>query len=181
MKRQIFSNKVSFIPINQLAGPIYFGWSMSPFGHCLILLQSDIVVGLAFKTGNNQNQKIETLMKAQWTKHASKFKPLNTKKKVENIFFKNAEINISFHGSPFQNAVWKALLEIPVGTTATYSYIAKKTFSPLAVRAVATAIGQNPIAWLIPCHRVIRKSGALGGYRWGLEIKEMMLSKETKI
>ena len=174
------NKKISVLPTDQLSGPIYFGWSVSPFGQCFILLQSDILVGLAFKY-NRTDRQIETEMKNQLSANTTKFKSLNTDKKAENIFSKNIPVNISFDGNQLQFKVWKALLEIPLGETVTYSHIADKTKNSQAVRAVATAIGQNPIAWLIPCHRVIRKSGSLGGYRWGLEIKKNMLSNETKM
>ena len=71
-------------------------------------------------------------------------------------------------------AVWRALLRIPTGRAVTYTHIAQAVGSPAAVRAAGTAIGANPVAFLIPCHRVIQQSGALGGYRWGLERKQAM-------
>ncbi len=175
----VFNKEVSFVPADQLVGPICYGWSPSPFGQCFILIQSDTVIGIAFKNDQTENQ-IETAIKAQWHDNTTKFKPFNTDKKAQNIFFESMPIQISFYGTQFQAKIWKTLLKITMGETTTYSCIAKQTGNQKAVRAVATAIGQNPIAWLIPCHRIIRKSGALGGYRWGLEIKQMMLSKETK-
>jgi AraC family transcriptional regulator of adaptative response/methylated-DNA-[protein]-cysteine methyltransferase len=83
---------------------------------------------------------------------------------------------LSLHvaGTNFQVAVWRALLRIPAGSAVTYSQIAHAVGSPAAVRAAGTAIGANPVAFLIPCHRVIQQSGALGGYRWGLERKQAM-------
>ena len=77
--------------------------------------------------------------------------------------------------------VWNALCEIPAGSTTTYAQIAQKVGKPKAVRAVGTAIGANPVAWFIPCHRVLRSDGALGGFRWGLELKVKMLEREKKI
>ncbi len=180
MKDIILNKKVSLVPTNQLNGPICFGWSESPFGQCFILLQSNTVVGLAFKNDWNKNQ-IETAIRGKWSDIAVKFKPVNTDQEAENIFFENRPIKISLYGTHFQTKIWKKLLEIPLGKTTTYSCIAKKTDTPKAVRAVATAIGRNPIAWLIPCHRIIRKSGTLGGYRWGLKIKKMMLKNETNL
>jgi AraC family transcriptional regulator of adaptative response/methylated-DNA-[protein]-cysteine methyltransferase len=82
-------------------------------------------------------------------------------------------------GTNFQVKVWRALLQIPVGSVATYEDIATAIGSPNAVRAVGTAIGRNPVAFLIPCHRVIRTTGALGGYRWGLPRKRAMLAWES--
>lgn len=83
---------------------------------------------------------------------------------------------LSLHvaGTNFQIAVWRALLRIPLGGGASYAEVAAAVGSPRAVRAVGTAIGANPVAFLIPCHRVIRQSGSLGGYRWGGARKEAM-------
>lgn len=86
---------------------------------------------------------------------------------------------ISFiKGTEFQKSVWNALLEIPKGTTVTYHAIAQKIGRPTAWRAVANAIGDNPIAYFVPCHRVVRKNGMLGGYRWGITIKKELLYAE---
>ncbi len=83
-------------------------------------------------------------------------------------------------GTDFQREVWRALLAIPPGTVTTYQTIAETVGRPKAVRAVANAIAANPIAWLIPCHRVIRSDGGIGGYRWGLERKCAMLAWEQQ-
>jgi AraC family transcriptional regulator of adaptative response/methylated-DNA-[protein]-cysteine methyltransferase len=82
-------------------------------------------------------------------------------------------------GAPFQIKVWEALLHIPSGHVTTYSEIARSVGNPRAVRAVGTAVGRNPVSWLIPCHRALRKSGGLGGYHWGLPIKRAMLAWEA--
>lgn len=85
---------------------------------------------------------------------------------------------IDLHGTPFQQIVWKALQEIPYGRTVSYSEIAERIEKPNAVRAVGTAIGANPVLIIVPCHRVIAKSGKLGGFRAGLEMKEQLLELE---
>jgi len=82
-------------------------------------------------------------------------------------------------GAPFQIKVWEALLQVPSGQVTTYSEIAGAIGAPKAVRAVGTAVGRNPISWLIPCHRALRKSGGLGGYHWGLPVKRAMLAFEA--
>jgi AraC family transcriptional regulator of adaptative response/methylated-DNA-[protein]-cysteine methyltransferase len=69
-------------------------------------------------------------------------------------------------------------LRVPAGQVTTYSEIAQSIGSPRAVRAVGTAVGRNPVSWLIPCHRALRKSGALGGYHWGLPVKRALLAYE---
>ena len=82
-------------------------------------------------------------------------------------------------GTPFQQQVWKALCKIPKGSTKDYQTIARELKKPKSARAVANAVAKNQIASLIPCHRVIRKNGQLGGYRWGLEIKKHQLICEA--
>lgn len=83
------------------------------------------------------------------------------------------------NGSRFQVRVWRALLRIPPGTLTSYSRLAAKLGNPGAARAVGSAVGRNPLACLIPCHRVIRESGALGDYRWGADRKRAMLIWES--
>ncbi len=85
---------------------------------------------------------------------------------------KDTNFTVHVSGTNFQLAVWRALLKIPAGTAVSYGDLASQLGSPKASRAVGTAVGANPIAFLIPCHRVIQQSGALGGYRWGLERKQ---------
>ena len=87
-------------------------------------------------------------------------------------------VPIDHHGTPFQIRVWKALRDIPVGETRTYGQVARAIGSPDAVRAVGRACGQNAIAVLVPCHRVVRKDGGVGGYRWGPDRKTALLRRE---
>jgi len=84
-------------------------------------------------------------------------------------------------GTSFQKRIWVELMKIPAGETRTYLQVAIEIGSPSSARAVGTAIGANPIAWLIPCHRVIQTSGRLGGYRWGLERKKSLLDWERSM
>lgn len=89
------------------------------------------------------------------------------------------ELKLHLKGTPFQLKVWEALLDIKPGHLKSYGQLAKQIGSANASRAVGTAIGDNPIAYLIPCHRVIQSSGALGGYRWGLDRKIAMIGWEA--
>lgn len=95
----------------------------------------------------------------------------------------NADTPLYLIGAPFQIKVWEALLTIPTGHVTTYGEIAGAIGHAKAVRAVGTAVGRNPISWLIPCHRALRKSGGpvghLGGYHWGLPVKRAMLAWEA--
>lgn len=86
---------------------------------------------------------------------------------------------LDIHGTVFQERVWRALQTIPAGETASYAEVAKKIGKPKASRAVASACAANPIAVVIPCHRVVRKGGAISGYRWGKERKQQLLERES--
>jgi AraC family transcriptional regulator of adaptative response/methylated-DNA-[protein]-cysteine methyltransferase len=90
------------------------------------------------------------------------------------------DLLLDLRGSTFQQRVWQALREIPAGTTTTYSEVASRIGAPKAVRAVARACATNPLALLVPCHRVIGKDGDLSGYRWGMERKRMLLERESQ-
>ena len=99
---------------------------------------------------------------------------ISTADLVNRLFAKTSPEKFHLHigGTNFQLAVWRALLSIPSATAISYGQLANSLDNPNASRAVGTAVGANPVAFLIPCHRVIQQSGALGGYRWGLERKE---------
>lgn len=100
-------------------------------------------------------------------------------------YFKRERVSFStplvLHGTPFQIKVWQALQTIPYGQTKTYSEIAEKIGQPTAVRAVASAIGANPLLIFVPCHRVIGKNGSLTGFRSGLHLKEELLTLENAV
>lgn len=93
----------------------------------------------------------------------------------------SASLMLHISGTDFQMDVWRALLDIPLGGVSTYKGVAETVNRPKAVRAVGTAVGQNPVSYIIPCHRVIRSDGGLGGYSSGLEFKIKMLDKEKTL
>ncbi len=95
--------------------------------------------------------------------------------------FKNEYIDCVLHGSKLEIAVWKVVSEIPEGEVLTYSEVAERAGFPCAVRAVASAVGRNPLPIIIPCHRVIRKSGLMGNYAYGVEMKKDLLRREGVI
>ncbi|HTO58394.1 MAG TPA: methylated-DNA--[protein]-cysteine S-methyltransferase, partial [Pseudomonadales bacterium] len=90
------------------------------------------------------------------------------------------DLPLDVRGTAFQQRVWRALTEIPLGSTQSYADIARKLGEPHATRAVAQACAANPLAIAIPCHRVVRKDGALSGYRWGVERKRALLEREAR-
>ncbi len=87
-------------------------------------------------------------------------------------------VPIDLHGTTFQQKVWRELLKIPCGATTSYLAIATAIRQPTAMRAVGQAVGSNPVSILVPCHRVLRHDGSIGGYAWGLERKRELLSRE---
>jgi AraC family transcriptional regulator of adaptative response/methylated-DNA-[protein]-cysteine methyltransferase len=94
-------------------------------------------------------------------------------------FQENESIQLHLKGTPFQLKVWKALLEIPAGEVKTYGNLAEDIGHPKAYRAVGSAVGQNSVAFIIPCHRVIASTGVIGNYRWGSERKIAMFGREV--
>ncbi|MDO9154927.1 MAG: methylated-DNA--[protein]-cysteine S-methyltransferase [Paludibacter sp.] len=155
---------------------ISYGFYNSPFGQCCLAFSEDGISVLVF--AENEEQAIaelhHRLPEQNFVVDTNQAKILGDK-----IFLFKAIIKINPKGTPFQQSVWKALLEIPAGATSTYAQIATAIGRPKAVRAVGTAIGANPIAYIIPCHRVIHSDANLGGYRWGLERKVQMLNAES--
>ena len=156
---------------------IEWGQFASPFGHAIVMATDRGICGIAFyeEIGFEASMKD---MRARWPKalyheKASSLTPLVTK------LFDNKPTRLHVIGAPFQIKVWEALLNIPSGQVTNYSEIARKIGHPKAMRAVGTAVGRNPISWLIPCHRAMRKSGGLGGYHWGLPVKRAMLAYEA--
>jgi AraC family transcriptional regulator of adaptative response/methylated-DNA-[protein]-cysteine methyltransferase len=89
------------------------------------------------------------------------------------------ELDLDLQGTPFQRRVWRALQKVPAGATVSYAELARRLRLPRAIRAVAGACARNPVALVVPCHRVVRSDGGLAGYRWGVERKRELLSREA--
>lgn len=156
---------------------ITYGFHNTPFGECQIGLSDDKVCQISFT--NNTNPEINLLL-ATWQNANFIINQDVTEKVVKNIFSGNTKnVEILCVGTDFQHEVWKALLKIPAGKTICYEEVAKMIGKPKAVRAVASAIARNNIAYVIPCHRVISKSGQLNNYRWGADIKQKILFYEN--
>ena len=103
--------------------------------------------------------------------------------KLAEIFMEQdrKKLKVWLRGSPFQLRVWEALLKIPPGTHCSYGQVAAFTGNAGASRATGSAIGRNPVSWLIPCHRVIGSLGGMGGYRWGLHTKQALIGYEAAL
>jgi AraC family transcriptional regulator of adaptative response/methylated-DNA-[protein]-cysteine methyltransferase len=156
---------------------ITYGYGSTPFGEALIGFTKRGVCYLGFVDDNKE--QIFNRFKEIWAK-ANLIE--DTQKAIEyldKIFVKKEKFDLFVKGTNFQINIWKALLNIPSGTIATYQDIANSINKPKAVRAVASAIGSNHIGFLIPCHRVLAKSGAMSGYRWGVERKKILVAYEA--
>ncbi len=153
------------------------GWFDSPFGEVLVMGTDRGICGMAFGAECGR-ATAEQDMQSRWPKANFTSAPERLRGFVDAAFG-GGEVALHLMGAPFQIKVWEALMTIPPGNATTYSEIAKAVGSPKAVRAVGTAVGRNPISWLIPCHRALRKSGGLGGYHWGLPVKRAMLAYEA--
>lgn len=97
---------------------------------------------------------------------------------VQALIAGQGEITVRLGGTEFQLAVWRALVEVPAGQVISYATLAERIGRPRALRAVGTAVGQNPVSWAVPCHRVTRSDGSIGGYHWGEAVKRALLTRE---
>lgn len=157
---------------------IRYGYFDSPFGEALVMATDKGVCGLAFTAECGRKTALDD-MTARWPDATFAEDSATLREPAEAIFSLSGEARLHLIGRPLQIKVWEALMSIPSGRVSTYSEIAQAIGSPNAVRAVGTAVGRNPISFLIPCHRALRKSGGLGGYHWGLPVKRAMLAWES--
>ena len=156
---------------------IYEGWFSSPFGEVIAMGTNRGLCGLGFASEMGRDQARDDLVN-RWPLALFEEKPNRLASWVEATFAGKGNVDLHVMGAPLQIKVWEALMRIPSGYVTTYSNIAQSIQNPKAVRAVGTAVGQNPISFIIPCHRVLRKSGALGGYHWGTPVKRAILAFE---
>lgn len=156
---------------------IRYGWFASPFGEVLAMGTDRGLCGLAFAEDCGRAAALAD-MTARWPNADYIEDPAPLAAWVEAAFAQTGEARLFLIGAPFQIKVWEALLQVPSGHVTTYSEIARAIGQPRAIRAAGTAVGRNPISFLIPCHRALRKSGELGGYHWGLPVKRALLAWE---
>lgn len=158
---------------------IRYGIHPTPFGKCLIGVTERGICHLGFVDGN-EGKAVDNLV-AHWQQADMAEDYRATAPLVNRIFLDpkpDSPLNVHLRGTNFQIKVWEALLNIPTGALTTYEHIAAQIGNPRAVRAVGSAVGDNPIAYLIPCHRVIRKSGEFGNYLYGSARKKAILARE---
>jgi AraC family transcriptional regulator of adaptative response/methylated-DNA-[protein]-cysteine methyltransferase len=158
---------------------ILYGFHATPFGECLLALTTRGICFLAF-VEDNHSTALEQL-KLTWPNAALSESSSQTAPVVERIFSPAASaapIPVHLRGTNFQIKVWEALLRLPPGRLVTYQGLAEQVHAPGAARAVGNAVALNPLAYLIPCHRVLQKTGHFGNYRYGSSRKKAMLGWE---
>jgi AraC family transcriptional regulator of adaptative response/methylated-DNA-[protein]-cysteine methyltransferase len=162
---------------------IRFGFHPSPFGVALIMATERGLAGLALADPGEERAALAD-MQRRWPKAGYVEDQARTGVLARRIFDPSQwrpdqPLRVVLIGTDWEVRVWEALLKIPMGRLATYSGIAGKVCTPAAARAVGAAVGKNPICFVVPCHRVVGKSGALTGYHWGLTRKHAMLGWEA--
>lgn len=159
-----------------------YGYGMTPFGEALLAWTDRGVCFLGFCHEEGKQHTWDHFTR-QWPDAKLTENTRQASDKLAEIFngAKNTQLKVWLRGSPFQLRVWEALLNLPTGTHCTYGQLASLTGNAGASRATGSAIGRNPVSWLIPCHRVINSLGTLGGYRWGTHTKQAMIGYEAAI
>jgi AraC family transcriptional regulator, regulatory protein of adaptative response / methylated-DNA-[protein]-cysteine methyltransferase len=161
---------------------IMFGWHATPFGDALVAITPVGLCHLAFSSTGGR-AAAEGDLRSRWpagsfVRDDNAVAPVAARAFPDSVM-KGGPLALHVRGTNFQLRVWKALLMVPPGVTTNYGAIAREIGKPSASRAVGTAIGDNPVSWLIPCHRVLRADGGIGGYAWGPERKKAMLVWEA--
>ena len=162
---------------------IHYGFHPTPFGECLLATTQRGICGLRFTT-EKDNVAILATLEQEWSLAKFIENPSITKPLIQQIFRTDPSVDTPrFHlllkGTNFQVQVWQALLLIPSGAMVSYQDVANYVSKPTAFRAIGNAVGNNPVAYLIPCHRVISKTGNFHQYRWGSTRKQAILGWEA--
>lgn len=160
-----------------------WGWFDSPFGPAIVMGSDKGICGIGFAADMGEAAAFDDLAR-RWPKARLVADEAALRPWVQAAFGGESGgapgvAQIHLIGAPFQIKVWEALLRVPSGHVTSYSELASAVGHPKAVRAVGTAVGRNPISFVIPCHRALRKSGELGGYHWGLPVKRAILAWES--
>jgi len=159
---------------------VNFGYGKTPFGEALLGWTDKGICFLGF-AHNQGKDRLWSHFRQQWPDAILSEENSQAELKLTEIFTGSERkgLKIWLRGSPFQLRIWEALLSLPAGVHCTYGQLATLTGNAGASRATGTAIGRNPVSWLIPCHRVITSLGTLGGYRWGTNTKQAMIGYEA--
>ncbi len=162
---------------------LHYGYHPSPFGIALIVAAPRGLAGLAFADPGEEKAALADMQrrwpKARYVEDATRTAPLAQRIFDPTLWRKDQPLRVVLIGTDWEVRVWETLLRIPLGQATTYSDIARKVGTAKASRAVGAAVGKNPISFVVPCHRVLGKSGKLTGYHWGITRKCAMLGWEA--
>jgi AraC family transcriptional regulator of adaptative response/methylated-DNA-[protein]-cysteine methyltransferase len=165
---------------------IAYGFHPSPFGEALLLVTDRGIAGIAFTDEDAGQTRADALadMTRRWPAARFVEAPTRTAPHARRVFDPaewrpERPVRLVLIGTDFEVRVWQTLLSVPMGHAVCYSDIARRLGNPDAARAVGTAVGRNPISFVVPCHRVLRADGGLGGYHWGLTRKRAIIGWET--
>lgn len=162
---------------------IAYGFHPSPFGQVLIMVTDKGLAGLGFADPGDEESALEDMC-GRWPAASYVHDQDATSTYAARVFDpgqwqEDQPLNVVMIGTDFEIRVWQTLLKIPMGQAATYADVAASIGNPKASRAVGSAVGRNPISFVVPCHRVLAKGGKIGGYHWGLTRKRAILGWET--
>jgi AraC family transcriptional regulator, regulatory protein of adaptative response / methylated-DNA-[protein]-cysteine methyltransferase len=162
---------------------ISYGFHPSPFGCALVMATERGLAGLAFADPGEEHAALADMRsrwpQANYVEDTTRTAPLARRIFDSKLWRSDRPLRVVLIGTDFEVRVWETLLRIPMGRATTYSDIAMKVRAPKAARAVGAAVGKNPISFVVPCHRVLGKSGDITGYHWGLTRKRAMLGWEA--
>src|SRR5215468_8854465 len=162
---------------------IHYGFHPSPFGSALIMASDRGLAGLAFADAGQEKATLADMRRrrpnARHVEDVARTAPLARRIFDPSRWRAEEPLRVVLIGTDWEVRVWDALLKIPMGRLTSYSDIATRLCAPKAARAVGAAVGKNPLAFVVPCHRVVGRSGALTGYHWGLTRKHAMLGWEA--
>jgi AraC family transcriptional regulator of adaptative response/methylated-DNA-[protein]-cysteine methyltransferase len=162
-----------------------YGFHASPFGEALLIATERGLAGLAFVDEDKGQMREDALadMMQRWPKARYVAAPAKTAPHAKQVFAaewsSDQPVRLVMIGTDFDVRVWETLLKIPMGRAVSYTDIARHIGAPAASRAVGSAVGRNPLSFVVPCHRVLRGDGSLGGYHWGLTRKRALIGWET--
>ena len=163
---------------------IGYGFHASPFGRALVMATDRGICGLAFSDEEASDEDALADMTRRWPEAKFVSAPKRTAGFAKRVFKptqwqEDDPLKVTFIGTDFEIRVWETLLRIPMGHAVSYGDIAAHIGKPSASRAVGSAVGRNPISFVVPCHRVLRKGGGLGGYHWGVTRKQAIIGWEA--
>lgn len=164
-------------PADDLGVTLCMGTFDTPLGPVIALGAEAALWALGF-AGDLPQAEVRADLVARFPRAKLVEAPEALEPAIDALIVGRGDVRVRLKGTAFQMKVWQALLTVPAGRVISYAMLAQMIGQPGASRAVGTAVGQNPVAWAVPCHRVTRKDGVIGGYHWGEGIKRMLLARE---